>query len=293
MTQSPSEYDLELNKTHTIDCIEGMTQLKPKSVDIIVTSPPYNIGIKYHEYQDKKSREDYLNWLHSVGIACKRVMRDHGSFFLNLGGTLADPWIPFDVAQTFRQDFLMQNMIHWINSISVLKEDFGVSAKMNKDVSVGHYKPINSKRFHHDCHEFIFHFTKNGDVTLDKLSIGVEYQDKSNINRWKVATTDKRDRGNNWFIPYPTVRESREHPASFPVKLPEMCIKDHGIERTELVLDPFMGSGSTAIASKRLGVNFIGFEIDPYYTEMANRAVLSESENYQMRTIKKSIISSV
>ena len=160
-------------------------------------------------------------------------------------------------------------MIHWINSIAILKEDIGVSAKIKDDIAVGHYKPINSKRYHHDCHEFIFHFSKKGDVELDKLAIGVPYQDKTNINRWKSATVDKRDRGNNWFIPYPTIRESREHPASFPIKLPEMCIRDHGVEKTKLVLDPFMGSGNSAIACVKLGVNYIGFEIDPYYCKMA------------------------
>jgi site-specific DNA-methyltransferase (adenine-specific) len=244
--------------------------LEQGTVDVIVTSPPYNIGIEYNRYDDKKNREEYLNWLKEVAIACKRVMKDEGSFFLNVGGSLQDPWIPMDVAQVFRKFFVMQNMIHWVNSIAILKEDIGVSAKIKDDIAVGHYKPINSKRYHHDCHEFIFHFTKKGDVELDKIAIGVPYQDKTNINRWKsAAATDKRDRGNNWFIPYPTIRESRDHPASFPVKLPEMCIKDHGIDKTNLVLDPFMGSGNTGIACRKLGVNYIGFEIDPYYCKMS------------------------
>ena len=210
---------LEVNKTYALDCLEGITLLDPNSVDVIVTSPPYNIGIEYRSYKDKRTRSDYLAWLRQIAIACKRILKDEGSFFLNVGGTLADPWIPFDVAQTFRDTFSLQNTIHWINSISILKEDFGISAKINRDISVVHYKPINSKRFHHDCHEFIFHFTKSGDVILDKLSIGVEYQDKTNINRWKIATSDKRDRGNIWFIPYPTIRESGDHPGIFPSKI--------------------------------------------------------------------------
>ena len=267
---------LERNQIHSIDCLEGLDLLDSNTVDIIVTSPPYNIGIQYNSYDDKKTRQEYLDWLEKIAISCKRVMKNDASFFLNIGGTLADPWTPFDVAQRFRNHFTLQNTIHWINSIAILKEDFGVSAKINKDVAVGHYKPINSKRFHHDCHEFIFHFTKEGNVALDKLSIGVEYQDKTNINRWKIATSDRRDRGNVWFIPYPTIRESREHPASFPIKLPEMCIKDHGVNKTELVLDPFMGSGSTAVACVRLGVNFIGFEIDPYYSDIATTSVKRE-----------------
>jgi len=107
-------------------------------------------------------------------------------------------------------------------------------------------------------------------VGLNKLSIGVPYQDKSNIGRWKAAGKDLRGRGNTWFIPYETIQKSRPHPTVFPVKLPEMCLKLHGIKNINLVMDPFMGIGSTAIACKKLGVEYIGFEIDKSYIEIAD-----------------------
>jgi hypothetical protein len=73
----------------------------------------------------------------------------------------------------------------------------------------GHYKPITSRRFVHDCHEFIFHLTKRGDVLLDRLALGVPYADKSNIARWgHTAGRDLHCRGNTWFIPYRTVLET-------------------------------------------------------------------------------------
>lgn len=79
--------------------------------------------------------------------------------------------------------------------------------------------------------EYIFHFTNKGDVEVDKLADGlaVRYQDKSNLGRY--SHQDKRDRGNTWFIPYQTIKHKsqRPHPATFPVKLPEMCIKLHGL----------------------------------------------------------------
>ncbi len=103
------------------------------------------------------------------------------------------------------------------------------------------------------------------------MSIGVPYQDKSNINRWKTAKEDIRDRGNTWFISYKTIqkREERPHPATFPIKLPEMCIKLHGIKENLVVMDSFLGIGSTTIASLRLGVSFIGFEVDRDYMDEA------------------------
>jgi site-specific DNA-methyltransferase (adenine-specific) len=121
-----------------------------------------------------------------------------------------------------------------------------------------------------NAHEYIFHFTKSGRVPLEKLAIGVPYQDKSNIGRWNAAQQDCRDLGNMWFIPYETVQKAREHPAAFPVRLPEMCIRLHGGGGEEtLVLDPFAGGGSTLVAARRLGCRYVGFEVDPEYVRQS------------------------
>ena len=237
--------------------------MDPKCVDVIVTSPPYNLGTGYETYKDVRPRVEYLDWIETVAIEGKRVLKDNGSFFLNVGGSLKDPWIQIDVANRFRKHFVLQNTIHWIKSIAVERGE--------ETIAVGHYKPINSPRYHHDCHEYIWHFTKSGDVELNKIDIGVPYQDKSNIARWKgTGGHDKRDRGNTWFIPYETVSTAKLHPSAFPEKLPEMCIRDHGLEKTKLVLDPFVGIGNTAVVCKSLGIDFVGFEIDPLYVAIAN-----------------------
>ena len=276
---------IKLNKIYNKDCLKGLATLDDNFIDVIITSPPYNIGIKYNEYSDTKSRDDYLNWMEELAESCKRVMKDDGSFFLNVGNTASDPWIAIDVSNRFRKHFVMQNMIHWIKSIAIPRESMGNYAHIKASIAVGHYKPITSKRFHNQCHEFIFHFTKTGNVPLNKLSVGVPYQDKSNIKRWKSKTGDLRDRGNTWFIPYETIKEARPHPSVFPVCLPEMCIKDHGVEQTDLVLDPFMGIGTTAIAAIREGKNFIGFEIDKEYIKIANAWIADE---YKKKKVKKS-----
>jgi site-specific DNA-methyltransferase (adenine-specific) len=110
---------------------------------------------------------------------------------------------------------------------------------------------------------------KGGNIKVNKRAIGVPYQDKTNIGRWKSATEDKRDRGNVWFIPYPTIQEGRPHPAVFPEKLPYLCIKMHGVKKDMLVYDPFMGIGTTALTCIRLGVNYLGTEIDAEYRKVA------------------------
>ena len=258
-----------------------MKLLDKESVDIIVTSPPYNIGKNYNEYNDKKTENEYMELMNEVAKESSRVLKEEGSFFLNIGGRLNNPWLPMDVANVFRQYYSLQNLIHWIKSISISKDNLGSHELIKRDIIVGHYQPINSSRFLSNFHEFIFHFTKNSKVELDKLAIGVPYKRKSNVNRWKSIGKDLRERGNVWFISYKTIQKSRNHPAIFPKKLPEMCIKLHGKLNTEtVVLDPFMGIGTTAIICRNLGINFIGFEIDKLYVDMANRELLKPYKPY-------------
>jgi len=250
------------NKIYAEDCLEGIKSLESGSVDVIVTSPPYNLGTKYNAYRDIKPRIGYLDWMETVAKESKRVLKDNGSFYLNVGGSLKDPWIPIDIASMFGKHYSLQNTIHWIKSISI------------GDVTYGHYKPINSDRFHHDSHEFVFHFTKRGDVKIDRTANGVRYMDKTNVKRWAGnGGEDRHDRGNVWFIPYETVRSAKSHPSSFPVQLPEMCIKDAGLKPGSLVLDPFMGIGTTAVACVNLKMDYIGFEIDPSYVDIALKNV--------------------
>jgi site-specific DNA-methyltransferase (adenine-specific) len=260
---------LALNDIYDMDCLEGMKLIRENSIDIIVTSPPYNIGKKYNGYNDERPLNEYLDWMEEVAIESKRVLKNTGSFFLNVGGRPADPWLAIEVADRFKKHYELQNLIHWIKSIAIPKEDMGDYEHTQQTIAVGHYQPVNSPRFLSCGHEFIFHFTQHGDVNLDKTSIGVPYQDKSNIKRWKSVRDDCRERGNAWFIPYETIQESRPHPAVFPEKLPEMCIKLHGYSDETTVLDPFMGIGTTALACVKLGVKFIGFEINSSYVKIA------------------------
>jgi site-specific DNA-methyltransferase (adenine-specific) len=251
------------------DCVTGMSQLPDGCIDITVTSPPYNLGIKYGKYSDKEDRETYLEWCRKWVVEVRRLLKSQGSFFLNIGSAPSRPMLPHELVMRLRNVFVLQNVIHWVKSITI--EDREGQAR-----SYGHFKPISSKRFLHDCHEYIFHFSKTGRVELDRLAVGVPYADKSNIARWShTRGTDLRCRGNTWFIPYETIQnreKERPHPATFPVQLAEWCIKLHGVSRVETMLDPFLGIGNSAIAAQRCGVKrFIGFEIDEVYLAEAKQ----------------------
>ena len=254
------------------DCLEVFKQLPAHSVDVIVTSPPYNLGIRYSTYQDTLTRSDYLQWTGEWVAAAARALKPEGSLFLNVGTRPSDPWTALDVAQAARSHLRLQNIIHWIKSIAIDQDSAGIAAGLTRDLAVGHYKPINSERFLNDCHEFVFHLTPSATTNLDRLALGVRYQDRSNIARWRSGADGTRCRGNTWFIPYETIQRrdrDRPHPATFPSRLPEQCLRLHGVERIQTVMDPFVGLGSTAVACARLGVNFIGADIDAQYLEEA------------------------
>jgi site-specific DNA-methyltransferase (adenine-specific) len=244
------------------DCIEVLQSLPSASLDAIVTSPPYNLGIRYRSYDDTMPREHYLEWTGGWVGRARRALAPAGSLFLNVGAKPTDPWTALDVAQAVRPHLRLQNTIHWIKSIAIDREN----------LAVGHYKPINSRRFVHDCHEFVFHFTPGGETPLDRQAVGVPYQDESNIARWRQAGNGVRCRGNTWFIPYETIQsreKDRPHPATFPPKLPEMCLRLHGLSRLKVVADPFLGLGSTAVACAQLGISFVGIELDEAYLDEA------------------------
>ena len=276
---------IQPNHIYQEDCIAFMQRMREENVfvDVIVTSPPYNINKEYGSYKDNKGRNDYLDWLQNVAETSYVILKENGSFFLNIAGRPTDPTLPFLVVDRFngneKRMYNLQNTIHWIKSFTIEQEDIGKNNRF-RGTSIGHFKPIMSERYLTDIHEYIFHFTKTGNVKIDKMGIGVKYQDKTNIGRWKSATEDRRDRGNVWFIPYLTIQEERPHPAVFPVKLPELCIKLHGRKDGLLVYDPFMGIGNTALACKRLGVKYIGTEIDGGYIKIAKEQISGKIEEY-------------
>ena len=201
------------NRFFLSDCVDVFRHLEPQSVDVIVTSPPYNLGIRYNRYQDSLSQSDYLEWTSTWVAAATRVLRPDGSLFLNVGAKPSDPWTALDVAQTVRSHLKLQNIIHWIKSIAIDQSSAGAAAGLTRDLAVGHYKPINSDRFVNDCHEFIFHLTPHGSTSLDRLALGVPYQDQSNVARWRGGSGGVRCRGNTWFIPYETIQHrDRDRP---------------------------------------------------------------------------------
>jgi site-specific DNA-methyltransferase (adenine-specific) len=257
------------------DCLTVMPALEEASVDVVVTSPPYNLGLSYRGYDDHRAEDEYLDWLAEVARQVRRVMKPDGSFFLNISGSSSAPWLPFELIVRLRPLFVLQNHIVWIKSIAT------------KGDSVGHFKPVGGRRFLHHNHEHIFHLTQSGNVKLDRLAIGVPFKDKSNIAR-RGHPKDLRCRGNTWFIPYDTVQSKAakfHHPSTFPLALPRWCIRLHGRENA-VVLDPFMGTGTAVVAAELENARGIGIDCDPSYVTVAQHRLIEASQlQHVMATI--------
>ena len=141
------------------DCLDGMTKIADASIDLVVTSPPYNLGIAYSRYSDRQDRAGYLDWCHEWLTEVRRLLKPDGSLFLNLGAAPSNPLLPHELVLRVRDLFVLQNTIHWIKAISI-ENDEGVTT------SRGHFKPISSPRYLNDCHEYVFHLTPEGKTPI-------------------------------------------------------------------------------------------------------------------------------
>ena len=258
--------DMELNKIHNKSS-ESMVEIADGSIDLIVTSPPYNIDIQYgnkwekgrsigskgEKYEDNLSEEGYKNLLSSVFKECSRVLKDKGSFYLNMkskyvNGNLIPPFWFLELLN----DFYLKNIIIW-------NFDWGGST---------------NKRFA-SRYEFVLFLTKNKKewvFNLDDVKIpSLNYRP----DRYKSQLKNPTD---VWKIPIVSgnSKERTSHPAQFPEKLIERIIKA-STNPEDIVLDPFIGSGTTAIVSKRLDRKYLGYDTNSDYVKIANKRINDEN----------------
>lgn len=212
-------------------------------LDLIVTSPPYKDEDGYTE-----------DLIKDFGRLSFSNLKNDSLMFMNFGHLANFKSRPFKSAILLENcGFVLVDTITWVKN---------------------HYRPIQGKRRVNNLTEFIFMFAK-GSPVIDRLSIGVPYKDKSNIKRWSASGgSDLKCRGNVWEIPYDTIQDKAEklHNDRFPLELPTLCIKLSNIPTGSLVGDPFMGSGTTALAAKNCNMDYWGCEVSKaHYDTTVNR----------------------
>jgi site-specific DNA-methyltransferase (adenine-specific) len=242
-----------------------MGELKDESVKACVTSPPYFRGKKYEVQYD--TFEEYRAYLRRTWREVLRVLEDNGLFFVNIGDSFDNQFKSHEVAKDIvNTGFNLVQTVIWVK---------------------GHHSPVQGRRHLNHLFEYVFIFSKTREYSLDRLNIGIPYKDKSNIGRWKIAKRDLRCRGDVWNINYETVQRHSQklHDAIFPKELPSLCIKLSGCGRSDLVLDPFLGSGTTVLAAAELGVPSVGYEVNSEYENII-REKLRSVKGMKMKVLR-------
>lgn len=225
---------------------EDMHHLPECSVHLVVTSPPYNVG---KEYDEDLTLEEYLAFLRRVWQEVYRVLVPGGRVCINVANLGRKPYIPlhvYIVRDMLALGFLMRGEIIWNKGTGAASTAWG-----------SWRSPTNPTL--RDSHEYILVFSKQ---TFRRPN---PQGRRATITRQEFLEFTR----SVWYFP-PVSAKKIGHPAPFPEELPYRCIQLYTFEG-EVVLDPFMGSGQTALAALRAGRVFVGYEIEPQYVALALR----------------------
>lgn len=236
---------LELNKIYNMDCIEGMKMLDSESIDLVVTSPPYNIGGTHHtgnnrfngynSFSDDLPEDEYQEWQINVLQECYRVLKKTGSLWYNHKNRITKGLQITPYEWLLKTPFIIKQEIVWFNG--------------SQNFDKIRFYPMTER---------VYWLAKSPDT---KMFNAINHHDLFTKDEWQPAGT------------------KGDFKRAFPQRMIMdimSCFPDAGI-----VLDPFMGSGTTALASIDLDRNFIGFEIDPTYFELANGRILDSKAQIQ------------
>jgi len=238
-----------LGKIYCEDCLETMSRMEDKSIDLIVTSPPYNMGGKslgchprstigdrfYSAYSDNLSSDEYVDFCRRVIMESLRVSR---YVFWNVQWTETTRYAVHDIHKTFSENM--------------------------KDIFVWHKQAVAqiARGRTASGHEFVFMLGENGNRNFAYHN----FPDNGYVPN--IQTWYKKE-------------SFREHHATFPVELP-LYFVEYFTKPNDIVYDPFLGSGTTAVACERLHREWIGSEIDPAYVTLAEKRIAAERAQMKM-----------
>ncbi|MCK9370957.1 site-specific DNA-methyltransferase [Candidatus Dojkabacteria bacterium] len=228
-------------ETNTIiqgDCLDVMKDIPDKSIDMILTSPPYNLGnthhtggIRHKAYDDNMLEQDYQKWQIAVLKECHRILKDTGSLIYNHKNRIKDGVQITPYEWILKTPFIVKQEIVWFNR--------------SQNFDKIRFYPMTER---------VYWLAKSPKT---KLFNAINHHDLFDTKEWKAVGT------------------KGEHTRAFPEKMVEDILKC--FPDAEVVLDPFAGSGTTGVACKKLGRNFILIEKEPEYVKIAQDRIKSIS----------------
>ena len=231
---------------------EQMDELPDNSIHLMVTSPPYNVG---KDYDKNLTLKEYREFLKRVWKEVYRVLVPGGRACINIANLGRKPYIPlhsFIIEDMLSLGFLMRGEIIW-------NKDKSASPSTAWGSWLSAKNPILR-----DIHEYILIFSK------DTFRRETPQERKSTISKQEFLEFTK----SVWTFSAVSAKRIG-HPAPFPVELPYRCIQLYTF-KNEIVLDPFMGSGQTAIAALKTGRYFVGYEVEEKYINLAQERIKAD-----------------
>jgi site-specific DNA-methyltransferase (adenine-specific) len=239
---------------------ENMSDLPDSSIHLMVTSPPYNVG---KEYDENLSLNEYRDFLKKVWAEVKRILVPGGRVCINIANLGRKPYIPlhtFIINDMLELGFLMRGEIIW-----------NKAAGGSPSTAWGSWLSAKNPTLR-DIHEYILVFSKG---TFSRES----NERKSTIQKEEFLEFTK----SVWTFPAEPATKVG-HPAPFPLELPYRAIQLYSFEG-DVVLDPFMGSGQTAIAAIKTKRHYVGYEINGEYISLAEKRIKNFSLKFTAPTL--------
>jgi len=317
---------LELNKIYNMDCLEGMKRIPDKSIDLIVTDPPYNIGkAKWDKINN------YIEWMGTIFKEWERILKDNGSFYFfhNDMPQIAQlmEWLRLNTKFVFNSFIIWDkgdfralswknpsennNLRSWFNTCEyclyyTFQDETGLTTVMldtnNFPTLRGYFKGlqeyigINKKKIIEIIGQKADHCFRwnSSQWNMPTRETYQQLIDVFNIDKWEgfreyeslrqeyesLRYTHNLDTNHNNVWRSQERNKGKQHPAQKPTDIIERIIKTSSNEKAT-VLDCFMGSGTTAIACINTNRNFIGFEIDKHYCDIANERIRNRQRENQ------------
>ena len=230
---------------------ENMNELIDNCISLTITSPPYNIG---KDSDEDLSDDEYWKMITKVFEEVYRVTESGGRLVVNVANLGRKPYIPFSkyfIEIILEIGFLMRGEIIW-------QKSKGANANFAWGSWLSPSNPVIR-----DIHEYCLVFSKDSMKNSAKGEPTIEKDEfmESTLSIWNITPARAKKIG---------------HPAPFPVELPKRFINLYSF-KNDLILDPFIGSGSTAIAAKLLDRDYIGYELNPEYVKIAKNRLKNEA----------------
>lgn len=225
---------MEKTKLINGDCLEEMKDIPDGSVDVIITSPPYNLGNNHHTgnkrffaYEDNMPEKDYQEWQKNILNECFRILKDDGSMFYNHKNRIKKGKQISPYEWIFKTNFTIKQELVWFNG--------------SQNFDKIRFYPMTER---------VYWLTKSAKT---KLFNAINHHDLFTKSEWQSVGTNKKFK------------------RAFPVQFAEDILRCFPDKKT--ILDPFMGSGTTGVACKNLNRDFIGIELDEEYFKIAEERI--------------------